>query len=104
MGFHPDKHEYRKQPAPAHGYRPYTDPYGTERNILWASNLRSDFANLARQYNSATRLPDEVLHSTGFDVPCYVIQVIIADRKGSKSLALKQLISMRLRSVVKFRR
>ena len=83
--FHPDANEYRKQPAPADGYKPGNGSDAAEDEILEAMNLRNDFANLAGLYNAATRMPDEVLHDTGLDIPCYVVQVTTADRKGSKS-------------------
>ena len=40
---------------------------------------------MAKRYISATRMPDEVLHDTGFDIPCYVVRVTNADRKGPRT-------------------
>jgi thiol-disulfide isomerase/thioredoxin len=83
--FHPDDHEFKKQPAPVGGYTPDQSSYLAEARILPAMRLRKDFADLAKHYNSATRLSDEVLHDSGFDIPCYVVQVTTADRKGPQT-------------------
>jgi hypothetical protein len=49
--------------------------------------LRKDFGDMAKLYSSATRMPDEVLHDTGFDIPCFAVRVTNAPiAKGSKRL------------------
>jgi thiol-disulfide isomerase/thioredoxin len=53
-----------------------------EATILHAMRLRDGFADLAAHYKSATRLTDEVIHDTGFDLPCYVVRVTATDQKG----------------------
>lgn len=83
--FHPGNGEYRKRLAPAGGYSPDQDSSMAEARIRQAMRLRKEFANMAKLYSSATRMPDEVLHDTGYDVPCYVVRVTSADRKLAKS-------------------
>lgn len=83
--FHSGNHEYRKQAAPAGGYTPDQSSYMAEARISQAMRLRKEFADMAKLYGSATRMPDEVLHDTGFDIPCYVVRVTNADRKGSRT-------------------
>lgn len=81
--FHSRNHEYRKQAAPAGYFTPDQSSFMAEAKIPQAMRLRKDFADMAKLYNSATRMPDEVLHDSGFDIPCYVVRVTNADRKGS---------------------
>lgn len=83
--FHSGTHEYRKQSAPGGGYTPDQNPYAAEVTIPQAMRLRKDFGDMAKLYSSATRMPDEVLHDTGFDLPCYVVRVTNADRKGPRT-------------------
>ena len=83
--FHLGNHEYRKQAATAGGYTPDPSSYVAEVRISQAMRLRNDFADMAKLYSSATRMPDEVLHDTGFDIPCYVVRVTNADRKGPRT-------------------
>jgi thiol-disulfide isomerase/thioredoxin len=83
--FHSGGQEYRKQAAPDGGYTPDQSTYMAELKISQAMRLRKDFADMAKLYSSATRMPDEVLHDTGFDIPCYVVRATNADRKGSKT-------------------
>jgi len=77
--------EYRKQAAPAGGYAPDQSSYIGEVRNSQVMRLRNDFADMAKLYSFATRMPDEVLHDTGFDIPCYVVRVTNADRKSPKT-------------------
>lgn len=84
--FHSANHEYRKQTAPTGGYTPeQRSSYVAEVRISQVMRFRKDFADMAQLYSSATRMPDEVLHDTGFDIPCYVVRVTNADRKGPRT-------------------
>ena len=83
--FHSGTHEYRTQSAPGGGYTPDRSPYAAEVTIRQAMRLRTDFGDMANLYSSANRMPDEVLHDTGFDIPCYVVRVTNADRKGPRT-------------------
>lgn len=83
--FHSGNHEYRKQAAPAGGFAPDQSSYIGEVRNSQVMGLRNDFADMAKLYSSATRMPDEVLHDTGVDIPCYVVRVTNADRKSPKT-------------------
>jgi thiol-disulfide isomerase/thioredoxin len=83
--FHAGNHEYREQAAPARGFTPDQSSLMGEPRIPQAMRLRRDFADMAKLYSSATRKPDEVLHDTGFDIPCYVVRVTNANRKSPRS-------------------
>jgi len=81
--FHPNNEEYQTHPISTGSYAPTQTSYPAEAAAERARGLRMYFAELAGHYNSATRLPDEVLHSTGYDVPSYVVRVTTADRKDT---------------------
>jgi thiol-disulfide isomerase/thioredoxin len=83
--FRSGNREYRKHAALVGGYTPDQSSYEAEAKVSQAMRLRRDFADMAKLYSSATRMPDEVLHDTGFDIPCYVIRMTYADRRGLRS-------------------
>lgn len=55
-------------------------PY-VEIVLQQARSLRPNLSEFAKQYQSATRLADEVLNSNGQTVDCYVVRVQTADLK-----------------------
>ena len=83
--FHSGTHEYLKQTVQGGGYTQDQSSYAGEVTIPQPMRLRKDFGDMAKHYRSATRMPDEVLHDTRFDIPCYVVRVTNADRKGPRT-------------------
>jgi thiol-disulfide isomerase/thioredoxin len=81
---HLDEHAYTQASAPANGYQPPHILPTNEQAAFEAVNLRKGFAEFSGHYNSAARLPDEVIFQGGTEIPCYVVQVKAAQRKGPK--------------------
>ncbi|QNI33598.1 hypothetical protein H7849_06570 [Alloacidobacterium dinghuense] len=80
-----NEHEYTQAPAPANGYQ---QPKGwpiNDQTAQQAIYLKKKFAGFSKHYNSATRLPDEVISLNGSEIPSYVVQVTQAQRKGQQS-------------------
>ena len=55
-----------------------------EMALMNAENLRGSLANMAKQYKSAERLPDETLMVDGRPVSCQVIRVQSSDQKRER--------------------
>ena len=85
---HPEEHAYMQGPAPAKGYQQPKIWEMNEWNAQNAVRLRKELADLSEHYESATRLPDEVIFAGGIEIPCYVIKVDTAQRKGPKTEGL----------------
>jgi thiol-disulfide isomerase/thioredoxin len=81
---HPEEHAYTQASAPANVYQPPHMWPTNEQAALDAVNLRKRFAEFSGHYDSAARLPDEVIFQDGTEIPCYVVQVKAAQRKGPK--------------------
>lgn len=79
----PEERAYTQETAPADGYQHPKGWMTNEMSAQRAVDLKKQFADFAKHYNSATRLPDEVLVQNGIKVPCYVVKVSTAQRKGS---------------------
>jgi outer membrane lipoprotein-sorting protein len=82
---HPEEHAYTQEPAPANGYQPLREWQMNEQPAMQAVSLRKNFADFARHYSTATRLPDETTTQSGREYPCYVVRVMNEQRKGPKT-------------------
>src|SRR5271163_372173 len=83
---HPEEHAFTQEPAPANGYQPPQMLAMNEQAAqMFAVNLKKGFADFSKHYSSATRLPDELIFQNGIEIPCYVVQVLEAQRKGQKA-------------------
>jgi len=78
---HTEERAYKQQPAPPNGYQVPREWQMNEQAAMEAVRLREDFAKFAGHYISATRLPDQ----TTTEIPCYVVRVTTAQRKGPKT-------------------
>src|ERR1700691_3180541 len=83
--YHADEHAYTQRSAPAGDYQPANSWSMLEQSTTGASELRKELADFTKHYQSATRLPDDVIYQGGFEIPCYVIQLSTADRKGPRA-------------------
>ena len=84
----PEEHAYTQGPAPAKGYQHLKMWQMNEGGAQNAVDLRKDFSDFAKHYESATRLPDEVIFAGGIEIPCYVVKVNTSQRKGPKTEGL----------------
>ncbi len=85
---HPEEHAYTQGPAPATKYQQPKMWQMNEGDSQQAVSLRKEFADFAKHYESATRLPDEVIFDGGIEATCYVVKVDAAQRKGPKTEGL----------------
>jgi thiol-disulfide isomerase/thioredoxin len=82
--FHLEEHAYTQEPAPANGYQRLQSFSPNEQDAQRAVVLRKEFADFYKHYESATRLPDDVIFQNGIEVPCYIVHVSASQRKGPK--------------------
>jgi thiol-disulfide isomerase/thioredoxin len=82
--FHMEEHAYTQERAPVNGYQPLQTIFPNEQDAQRAVDLRKEFVDFYKHYESATRLPDEVIFQNGIEIPCYVVRVSASQRKGPK--------------------
>jgi thiol-disulfide isomerase/thioredoxin len=82
---HPKEHAYMQEPASAKGYQQPKMSEINEWSAQGAVQLRKDFADLSKHYESATRLPDEVIFARGIEIPCHLVKLDTTQRKGPKA-------------------
>ena len=76
--FHPDSHDYTREPAPAHGYKQHYPIPMNETAAARAADLLKQLSGMADRFTAATRLPDQTITLNGHKIPCYVLRVTSA--------------------------
>lgn len=82
---HLQENAYTQEPAPAIGH-PQPNPASIiEGPAHRATVLLKEFSDFPSHYSGAARMPDKSLKLSGEVIPCYVVRVTSAQRKGPHS-------------------
>ena len=82
---HPEEQAYTQEPAPPNGYQGPHPILMNENAAQRAVGLLREFSNIPAHYIGAARLPDQSLKLNGKVIPCYVVRVTSAQRKGPQT-------------------